>query len=434
MPAASQQVLLNSQAVRYAKAINGRLRISDCRRTRPRAARDAHWDRDIRVSVPSWHWVGTGRTKMRIGNRDAMTLQEARKRADEFRREVEAGRDPAREAEAHAQSPTFGDVATAWIKWKRQQKRAASYIRSSETRLAKNVLPIIGERKVRDITRSDAAGILATVGARGAPYETNRVRALLRAILHWAAGFGYIEVDPTAHLPKLFDERPRERVLRDQDVRLVWDGIANAPASEAIKIAMRLCLALGQRPQEIVRVRKDKLILEGPAPTMTIIAADSKNRHEHVLPLNALAVELFKQAAALAPSSPWVFPRPAPDGKDKGPVTSHALTRVVSRARQQGNGTPFGLSEDARLYDFKRTVATGLGDLGYPDEMIGRLVNHRGAKGSRTISKHYNHATYVRERREMLQAWDSKLREVLGLPEFGVGRVVPLARESAVVA
>ena len=61
-------------------------------------------------------------------------------------------------------------------------------------------------------------------------------------------------------------------------------------------------------------------------------------------------------------------------------------------------------------------MATGLGDLGFPDEMIGRLLNHRGAKSKSITSKHYNHALYLRERLELLQAWERKLRGVLGLP------------------
>ena len=61
-------------------------------------------------------------------------------------------------------------------------------------------------------------------------------------------------------------------------------------------------------------------------------------------------------------------------------------------------------------------IKTGLGDLGFPDEMIGRLLNHRGAKSRSITSKHYNHALYLRERLEMLQTWERKLRGVLGLP------------------
>ena len=95
-------------------------------------------------------------------------------------------------------------------------------------------------------------------------------------------------------------------------------------------------------------------------------------------------------------------------------MAPHALTHIVSRAKRMSDGTFLGVS-DARLYDFRRTVATGLGEMGFRDEMIGRLLNHRGAKSRSITSKNYNHALYLRERLELLQAWERKLRGVLGL-------------------
>ena len=166
-----------------------------------------------------------------------------------------------------------------------------------------------------------------------------------------------------------------------------------------------------QRPKEIVHLGKEHLSLDGPMPTMLIASNEAKNRDTHIVPLSGMAVELFRQALALAHDAPWVFPSPG----GQGPLAPHALTHIVSRARRKGDGTFLGV-KNARLYDFKRTVATGLGDLGFPDEMIGRLLNHRGAKSRSITSKHYNHALYLRERLEMLQAWGRKLRGVLGLP------------------
>ena len=200
-------------------------------------------------------------------------------------------------------------------------------------------------------------------------------------------------------------------MLSDDEIRPIWAGLDAAPGEASSKIAMRLCLVLGQRPKEIVHLAKEHLSLDGPMPTMLIASNEAKNRDAHIVPLSGMAVELFRQALALAHDVPWVFPSPG----GRGPLAPHALTHIVSRARRKNDGTFLGV-ENARLYDFKRTVATGLGDLGFPDEMIGRLLNHRGAKSRSITSKHYNHALYLRERLEMLQAWERKLRDVLACP------------------
>jgi integrase len=198
--------------------------------------------------------------------------------------------------------------------------------------------------------------------------------------------------------------------LNDDEIRPIWSGLDTVPGDAASKIAMRLCLVLGQRPKEIVHLAKVHLNLDAPMPTMLVASNEAKNRDTHIVPLSGMAVELFREALVLSRDAPWVFP--APGGQ--GPLAPHALTHIVSRARRKGDGTFLGVNI-ARLYDFKRTVATGLGDLGFPDEMIGRLLNHRGAKSRSITSKHYNHALYLRERLEMLRAWERKLRGVLGL-------------------
>ena len=243
MPAVSRHPLpFNSQAVAKARCHLGartEYRIAGVRGLMLRV--------DQKNSGIYWfrYQIGRGverkRVKIRIGNRDAVPLHEARSRADELRRRVEAGGDPAREAQDHLKSPSFARVAEAWIAWKRQQGRAESYIKRSEERLAKDILPAIGNFKATDVTKADVTGILDRVAKRHAPYETNRVRALLRAMLKWAAGTGRIDVQPDLRPTSMFEERARERTLQDNEVRLIWRGISNAPASEAVRIAMKLC-------------------------------------------------------------------------------------------------------------------------------------------------------------------------------------------------
>ena len=346
-----------------------------------------------------------------LGSYPVLSLDAARKCARKQLVDIAQGNDPAGEAKAYRAAPTFKDVAVDWLAWKHQQGRSAAYLKRSAERLAKDVYPIIADTKACDVRKREVAGIVERAGHRGALTEANRLRALLHAILGWASGTGRIEINPAAGLPRPFEEKARDQVLSDDEIRAIWTGLDAAPGDVASKIAMRLCLVLGQRPKEIVHLAKEHLSFDPPMPTMLIVSSEAKNRDAHIVPLSGLAVELFREALVLAGDNPWVFP--APGGQR--PLAPHALTHIVSRARRTNDGTFLGV-RNARLYDFKRTVATGLGDLGFPDEMIGRLLNHRGAKSKSITSKHYNHALYLRERLELLQAWERKLRGVLGLP------------------
>lgn len=110
---------------------------------------------------------------------------------------------------------------------------------------------------------------------------------------------GLLERGPTANVKRRFDEQPRERVLSDAETRQLWEGLGTISATQRARIAMKLCLVLGQRPNEIATLRKDKLALAQMHPTATVERATSKNRVEHVVPLPKLAVELLQQAGDL---------------------------------------------------------------------------------------------------------------------------------------
>jgi integrase len=192
---------------------------------------------------------------------------------------------------------------------------------------------------------------------------------------------------------------------------------------------MRLCFVLGQRPKEIAHLRKDNLVLDALHPTATISKEIAKNRTEHIVPLPKLAVDLLREAVALAPGSEWVFPRP--DGE--GPIDPHCFAVAIYRARDPKTGAVFGI-HGAQLYDAKRTIATFLGNQGHPDQFIGLLFNHLTAKSGTITGKHYNHSTYMNQKRAMIEQWAAHLCAVLEIPYSNPATadiVVPMRRPAS---
>jgi integrase len=192
---------------------------------------------------------------------------------------------------------------------------------------------------------------------------------------------------------------------------------------------MRLCFVLGQRPKEITHLKKSGLALDALHPTATIEKTTAKNRTEHVVPLPRLAIELLRQACELSGQSEWVFPNR--DGA--GPLNPNRFSKVVERMRRQSrDGTVFGV-KNAQLYDSKKTVATFLGNAGYPDQFIGLLFNHLTAKGGTVTGKHYNHARYMAQKREMIELWARHLEGVLGIERSAeASNVIPIVQPGAV--
>jgi integrase len=61
-------------------------------------------------------------------------------------------------------------------------------------------------------------------------------------------------------------------------------------------------------------------------------------------------------------------------------------------------------------HDLRRTLATGLGDMGVADEVIERVLNHAPRS---VASRHYNHAKHFEPMRKALDAWAERLQAIL---------------------
>jgi integrase len=360
------------------------------------------------------------RQRVTLGRYPDMRLRDAREKARATLNDARSGADPAGAKKERRAADTFHGLAEQWIAAKTRQGRAASYMKRSAFRL--NAMPeSFTSQKARDVTRAHVSGMLDQIGKDGATTEVNRYHAFVSGIFKWAVSEGFIDRDPSQGLKKRFDERARERVLTDAEVRAFWEGVGTAKASPGARIAMRLCLALGQRPKEIAHMRRDGLKLDGPSPTLTISRTTTKNKIEHVLPLPAIAVGLIREALALSDGNEWLFP--APGGIE--PLDPHAFSVILHRARDKKTGTLFG-TKDAILYDARKTLATFLGDAGYPSEFVGLLLNHISAKAGTVTGRHYNHARYMTQKREMIELWARHLEGVLGIASAAPSNVVAL--------
>jgi integrase len=355
------------------------------------------------------------RQRLSLGRYPGLKLKDAREAARTAINAAHAGGDPAGDKAERRAADCFHGVAEQWIAAKRRQGRSATYLKQNEYRLA--AMPnTFKELKARDVQRVHVSRMLDEVAATGATTEVNRYQAFASAVFKWAVSEGFLDRDPSQGLKKRFDEKPRERSWSDDELRTMWHGVGTAKASPASRIAMRLCILLGQRPKEIAHMRVAGLKLDGHSPTLTTARTTTKNKTEHTIPLPALGVALLREALALLPPAEtgskeiWVFP--APGGK--APLDPHAFAVILNRAKDKKAGTLFGMA-DVQLYDARKTLATFLGNAGYPNEFVGLLLNHLSAKGGSVTGRHYNHARYMTQKREMMELWARHVESVLGL-------------------
>lgn len=365
-------------------------------------------------SAKTWSFVyrfqGKPSQWLALGTYPAMGLAEARKAALERRHLIDVdGRDPIAEqraADAAALQPapavfTFSDLVTLYLRFAKARKKTW---RDDAQKIQKYLVPAWGTQPLRSIARAHVHELLDTLVAKGMTTGVNRVQAVISRMFTIALDRSLIDAHPATRMLKRQRERPRERVLTDDELRALWAGLDDI--SGMASDALRLRLLLGQRiGEELMPMRWDEVNLE--VAVWVIPRERTKNQKQpHTVPLppSALAI-LQRRRQEIPESEPRVFP---------------GLTRFDDSYR--------ALSELRTGYewtDLRRTIATRLAALGFGETTIGRVLNH--ARYTVT-ARHYNQHAYDSEKRQALEAWDRELQRIVQHQQKAKAAVVSIGR------
>jgi len=332
----------------------------------------------------------------------ALTLDAARKLAVTRRLAVQAGGDPATEAETAAAAPTVRDLAARYLE-EHASKRSASTRRAAEMLFRLYLLPSLGSRKVGAVTWNDLDALHRKLAH--APYQANRLLSLASKAWGLAARWGWFPRD-LPNPARGHDRHPEQSRGRALDgMQLARLGAALDLERDGTPVAaLRFCLLTGCRPGEALAARWEDIDLA--ARVWRLPAAKTGPRAVH---LGTPAVEVL---SGLTRCGSWLF---SGRGGADAPLSSlRALwERVASRAE---------LPEGLRLYDATRhTFATTAAELEVPRDVRKLLMGH--AAGQEAHDR-YVHATAVLLRAADLVA--GELARALRGEEEPSAKVLPM--------
>jgi integrase len=385
---------------------------------KPKAERYEVWEDGrtglgVRVSPKgreSWVYMyrfdGKAR-RMGLGTYPLISLASARVKHSSAKEALSKGIDPGAQQveQKHAErnAETVADLIDEYLeKWAKPRKRSAD---EDERKLRKEVLPVWGKRKAKDITRRDVIKLLDGIVERGAPIQANRTLAVIRKMFNFALSRDIINATPVAMVKAPAKENQRDRVLSADEMRTFWAGLDEAPMSDGIKLVLKLELVTAQRKGEIAGAAQAEFDFE--EGVWTIPAERSMNGKAHRVPLSPLALELIEDAKALADDSDWLFPSPTQDG----PITPHAVNRALMKAMRPTvkKPTPAIELEDVTPHDLRRTAASGMTALGINRLVVAKILNHVESGVTAVYDRH----GYDAEKRHALDAWTSHLESIL---------------------
>ena len=169
--------------------------------------------------------------KLTLGSFPELDIKAGRRAAEEARGAIAKGEDPAAaktaareaaKAEREAEGDLVENVVSQFIE--RYAKTKTRDWRETERLLKRNLVERWPGKCLREITKPMVHAMLDAIADRGSPIAANRVLAQLKVMCKWAVGRGIISASPCdgVSAPSSERGRARERVLSDDEIRIVW--------------------------------------------------------------------------------------------------------------------------------------------------------------------------------------------------------------------
>lgn len=153
--------------------------------------------------------------------------------------------------------------------------------------------PAFGMKPLPAISKVDVVSVLDQMPVEQVANRRN-VFAVMRRLFRWAVSRGDLDRSPTEGIETPPPVKPRERWLRDAELKLIWQ---HAPSCHpCFGPIVRLLVATGQRREEVSSLRWEELDRE--ERMWTLPGSRTKNGEQNSIPLNDLAIAELDERAA----------------------------------------------------------------------------------------------------------------------------------------
>ena len=284
---------------------------------RPKTGRTEYWDDHVkglglRVSASGARsWVLITRSlqagewkqqRVTLGTYPALSLGDARSKAQEAKGKAKAGDDPAEAVKADRTKlvddsrNTYSAVRDDFLvkyRGRKNMRPAPSTLKKMEQIFRFEVFSGWADMPLAKITRRDILDALDTFIDRGAETQANRVLAYQRMLFGWAVERGIIATNPAATIKKPGAETSRDRVLSAAELRAIWSATDGEGQFNGI---IRLLMLSGQRLNEVAGLHWSEIDTDSRMWTLPV--ERSKNGRKHSIPLTAAMIQILEARKA----------------------------------------------------------------------------------------------------------------------------------------
>jgi integrase len=346
-----------------------------------------------KTGAKSWcvrYRIGSKSRKHTLGAFPAIDLRTARELAAKALRAVAEGRDPGREKQEarSARVDSFDSVLAEFLERHVRRANRPRTAHENERMLRQHVLPYWRGRLIRDITRRDILDILDRIIDSGAPIAANRVLAIVRKMFAWCVSRDILTISPCAGVKPPAIEKARDRVLSDDELRLIWQAAERVghPYGPLVK----MLTLTGQRRDEVARMTWDEVDIENRL--WRLPPERMKTGQPHDVPLSNAAIAVLKDMRHIDDSR-FVFTL-----NGTSPSAGFSTKKYQLDALLPADMSPW------RLHDLRRTAASSMARIGINLPVIEKVLGHRSGTFKGVLAVYQRH-DFADEKRAALEAW-----------------------------
>jgi integrase len=375
--------------------------------------RDVRWDSEIsgfgiriypsgkKSFVLSYRQDGTKRL-FTIGQYGNITLEQARVLAQKKMGEVADGKDPLLTRRA-AKKKHDWTVNKAGKEFLRKLKSTSDRHHGEVQRIfEKDVFPTIGKMPIDEVKKDHILKIIDAVLERGAGIMANRTLMRLSRFFNWCIERNLIEFSPVYKLSKPTQERTRDRVLSDIEIKEVLQvsESMNYPFGSLILFL----LLTGQRRGEAASMKWTDY--EREQKLWILPREHTKSDRAHEVPLCDRAITILENAPKMGD---YIF-----TSSGDRPFENFSRLKKVLDTRIKNARTKNGQVDISpwTLHDLRRTCASGMARLGVAPHVIEKALNHSSGK-IRGVAAIYNRYEYAAEMREAFEKWADYVSQIM---------------------
>ncbi|WP_444994757.1 tyrosine-type recombinase/integrase [Aliikangiella sp. IMCC44359] len=356
-----------------------------------------------------------------IGKYPALSIREARKIYDELYEQVHKFcRDPVaeRKNEIQKQNNTYkvSEFVPVYLELEKLKEKAS--IKEEERIFNLDVIPVIGDIKLPDVTPDDIDKIQLRIlkrakktknAKRNGKVAVKNSLAYTRQLFNLAKDKKLIKTNPVAEVKSLGKAGSRDRVLNFEELWLFWNRIDKLVPPVTAR-ALKFGIVTMQRSKEVRNMTYSSYKQNENVWHMQ--REDTKSKRMHRVPLNRYAHEIISEAQEYTGASPYIFgatrAKKTPKSLDAEliPYGKSALHQAVRRNRKA-----LGI-EDICPHDLRRTGATWITAVGLPKLYARLMLNH--SDGDRDVTGEvYVQYSYDFEKQRAVKVWEFILDQIV---------------------